>query len=71
MDNKKVIASYGLSNTASINIYEIINGIDDSIIAGLNDRKPRQYRIYNTNKGSYFNWGKNRIYLNECMRLDF
>ncbi|OAA90875.1 hypothetical protein [Clostridium ljungdahlii] len=67
--DKKVIASCGLCNAASLNLYEILNGIDDYVIAGINNNKPRKYKLYSTNKGIYFNWGGNRYYLHEFIRL--
>lgn len=69
MSKEKIIASIGLCNCASINIYGFEYGIDDYIIAGLNDDKPRKYKIYSNTKGSYFNYGKHRYYLNEVTML--
>lgn len=63
---RKVIASYTLSNVGGIAIYDIN---DEQVVAGYNNEKPRKYKVYNNTKGFYFNWGKRRVYLNECMRV--
>lgn len=68
MENK-VIASLGFCNTASLNVYKIINGIDDYIVVGINDRNPRQYKLYTTSKGTYFNFGGSRYYTHEFSRI--
>lgn len=41
----KVIASYGLCNTASVNIYDIRYGIEDEVLAGINDQEPEWCQI--------------------------
>lgn len=64
----KVIGSYGICNSASLNIYEVVNDIDDYVMAGFNNDKPRKYKVYYTGKGSYFNYKGSRYYLNEFMR---
>lgn len=61
----KVISSLCLVNNASLNIYDIVYGVDDYVIAEINDYTPRKYKIYETNKGSYFNYGGKRFYLEE------
>ena len=65
----QVIASKGLCNIASLNIYKIENGIDDYVIAGVNNLNVRKYKLYNSTKGTYFNFGGTRNYLNEFIRL--
>ena len=62
----KVIAVIGLTNTASINIYDIN---DEEIVVGVNNIKPRTYKLYHTNKGVYFNFKGSRYYLNEALRV--
>ena len=37
---RTVIAAYCLCNTASINIYGIEYGIEDKVLAGINDQEP-------------------------------
>lgn len=72
---RKVIASCGISNTASMNIYEIIHGIDDSVIAGINDSEPEEYTLLHDvddeteNIRSYFEYGEFVFYLDEFIRV--
>lgn len=67
---RKVIASYGLSNTASLNIYGTIHDIDDYVLVGMNDEKPRKRKVCYLNSGrSYFWYGGNRYYLDECIKV--
>ena len=61
----EVIASCGLCNTASLNIYDIEHGIEDYVVAGMNNDQPRRYKVYYTGKGAYFNWAGHRYYLSE------
>lgn len=66
----EVIASLGLWNTASLNIYDIEHGIEDYVVAGMNNYRPRRYKVYySTNKGAYFNWAGHRYYLNEFLKI--
>lgn len=65
---KNIIASKGITNNISINIYDIIYGINDKVVAGYNNENPRKYKIYYNTKGGYFNLG-GRQYLNEFIRL--
>ena len=64
----RVIGSMGLCNTASLNIYEIDDG-DERILAGLNNDQPRWYKLNSTEKGFFFKWGGNRVYLDEIIRV--
>lgn len=66
----KVEASCLICNNASLNIYDIEYDIDNCVIAGLNSDTPRKYKLYDTNKGTYFNYGKTRYYLSEFMRTN-
>lgn len=59
------IASLAICNTASLNIYGVEHGIEDYVIAGMNNDQPRRYKVYYTGKGPYFNWGGCRYYLSE------
>ena len=68
-ENLKVMATSGISNNASLNIYNIEYGIDDYVVAGINNDKPRKHKLYNNSKGTYFNFGGIRNYLNEFIRL--
>ena len=66
----QVIGVYPICNGASINVYGVEYGIDGKIIASLNNQKPRKYKLYSNSKGEYFNFGGNRIYLHEVMRVE-
>ncbi|HID0815720.1 TPA: hypothetical protein ACXNW8_001330 [Clostridium botulinum] len=68
MSHTEVVASYCLCNIASLNIYEVNTGIDEFVIAGINDLKSRKYKLYYTGKGTYFNFGGSRFYLNDFIR---
>ena len=65
----KPIASLGLCNTASLNIYEFEYGINDYVIVGLNNEVPRKYKLHHNTKGTFFNWGKHRYYLGEFILI--
>ena len=64
----EVIASKTITNTISINIYNIVYGLYDKVLVGINNNKPRYYNIYSSNKGNYFNLG-GRQYLSDFIRL--
>lgn len=64
------IATYTASNTMVILIYDIIYGVNDYILAGYNDQKPRKYKIYYNSRSTYFNFGKMRINLNDCIKCN-
>ena len=63
-----IIASKGIANTASINIYSIDES-EETLKAGINNQKPRAYKIYYTSKGPYFNFRGIREYLGEYIRV--
>lgn len=64
----RIIASLGLSNSSSLNIYKIEHGVEDYLYAGINNDVPRKYKIYTSRKGeSYINYHKNKYYTNEFM----
>lgn len=68
MENK-VIASCGICNAASLNIYEFIPGINKYVVVGLNKDIPRKHKLYTVEKGTFFMWGGRRYYLDEFTRL--
>lgn len=68
--NNNVIASMGLCSAASLNIYEV-DDWGDFVRASINNFKPRKYKLYETNKGTYFNFGGCRYYLNEFIRVNY
>jgi len=64
-----VIGSYALCNAGSINIYKIEFGIDDCVLAGLNNGKPAWFAIrYDVDSRPYFMFDELQIHLDECMR---
>lgn len=67
---KKVIAVYGLTNSASVNIYEI-NHDTNEVLAGINNEKPKWYEIdYNDSGELSFLMGEIiDVPLNECIRI--
>lgn len=64
----KVIGACGLSNTASLNVYEI-DSYGGYVIAAMNNFRPKRYRLYSNSKGSFFNWSGSRYYLDDFMRV--
>lgn len=60
------IAVCGISNNLAIEIVEILD-YDDKISYKDIDGKIKTVTLYENTKGQYFNFGKMRIYLNECM----
>lgn len=68
MNNLKVIASYGICNTASLNIYAIN---DEKVLVGMNNDKPRWLKIYDPAMRAYFNYKKmGKIYLDMFCRVN-
>lgn len=65
----RVTGTYGLTNTACLKTYEFIYDIDDKILVGLNDEIPKAHKIYYAEDGHYIKWGKQKILLNEIMRV--
>ena len=59
--------------------YGIDPGIEDKIVVSffyysevkekIIEEKSRKYKLYTTNKGSYFNYKGTRIYLNDFIRV--
>ncbi|MEE5180989.1 hypothetical protein JDW21_18790 [Bacillus subtilis] len=67
---REIIAVYGLTNTASVNIYEIQHGIEDTVLAGINNQEPEECVIQYDNEGEpFFKLGELEIPLSECMRV--
>jgi len=66
---KNPIGIYCLCNTMGIEIMDIDYSLDcDYVIIRCQD-KIKKLKLYNNTKGNYFNWGKVRIYLYQCLRL--
>ena len=68
-NDREVIGSWCLCNAASLNVYEIIYGIDDVIVAGINNDEPEEYIVNCADDGdSYIEFGGEKYSLSECMR---
>jgi hypothetical protein len=64
----KVIASEGISNVASMNIYEMN---EDSVLVGLNNEKPERLELGTNEEGeAFFEYGDMNWYLNNFLRTN-
>lgn len=64
--DREVIASWGICNTASLNVYEIE---EDVLLVGINNNRPEKREIqYDLEGRPYIDWG-GEYYLDECMRI--
>ena len=64
-----VVASCGISNSASLNVYEIRYGIDDEILIGLNGEEPIWAPIQTDDNGdTYVEFGGNMFYMGEFIK---
>jgi hypothetical protein len=73
-DERKPIGAYCLSNSTSLNVYEIDNGFSDKILVGINDEEPVWKDIHYDCDGSeesrpYFKYGEMKFYLDEFVRV--
>lgn len=67
------VASYVLSNNSSVNIYDIIYGIEDYVVAGINNKEPKSYLIkyrYDEEATPYFKIGEIEVNLHECIMIE-
>lgn len=55
---------YGIEDKAIVNFF-YYSEVEDKVI----EEKSRKYKVYTTNKGSYFNYKGIRIYLNDFIRV--
>lgn len=62
-----MIASCGVTNTFGIALYEV-DSYGEYVLAGVNNDKPKKYKLYETGKGYYFNFGRCRFYLHDFIR---
>ena len=70
---------YNFTAGSGLMIKDLEYGIDDKIVANffyyseienkVIEEKERKYKIYTTNKGSYFNYKGVRMYLNDFIRV--
>ena len=66
----EVIGVCGICNTASLNLYEV-DTWNDKVKAGINNLKPRMYKLYCNSKGMYFNFGGSRVFLSDFVRINW
>lgn len=70
MANVRPIGVKGITNTISLNIYQIEHGIETRVLGGFNNDKPRWRKVYTTSKGrNYFLVSGSRHYLDEFLRI--
>lgn len=70
MKSAKPIGVKGITNTISLNIYQIEHSIETRVLGGFNNEKPRWRKLYTTPKGrQYFTVSGSRHYLDEFLRI--
>ncbi len=70
MKTRRVIASWGLTNVASLNVYEFRYSIEDTMLVGINDQEPEEVVVeFNHYGRAYIVFGGEKYYLDECIRL--
>lgn len=69
MTKKKVIAAMPISNTMSLNIYDV-DEPEEYVEAGYNNDTPKQYPLGYDERGIYFDMDGDIHYLDEFMRID-
>jgi hypothetical protein len=67
MTKREVIAAIGLTNTASVNIYEINHGIDDEVLAGINNEEPEWCTVEYTEDDTIFHLGELELSLSDAI----
>ena len=66
---RKIIGSWCLCNNASLNVYDIIYGVVDSCLVGINDEEPAEKEIIVGPDGdSYIEYGGELYSFSECIR---
>ena len=70
---------YNFTSGSGLMIKDIEYGIEDKIVVSffyyseienkVIEEKARKYKLYTTNKGSYFNYRGARMYLNDFIRV--
>jgi len=70
MLKEKMIGAKHLTNNHALIVWEL-NEWGETISVSLNNNpnKARTYKLYQTNRGTYFNWHGTRQYLDEFMRV--
>lgn len=65
MEQREAIAVIGLTNVASVHIYDISHGIEDEVLAGINSEKPEWCVL----DGSEFTLGELVLSLDDAIRI--
>lgn len=68
--NKKKVAVWSITNNSSLNVYDIVHGLDKKMLVGMNNDTPRWHKVYQNSKHYYIVFGGTRWSLNDCMRLN-
>ena len=76
---EKNIYVYNFTANSGLMVKDIEYGIEDKIVVSFFyysevkeekiEEKERKYKLYTTNKGSYFNYRGARMYLNDFIRV--
>ena len=66
----KLIGAKSITNSLSYNIYAVRHDLEDKVLAGYSNEKPRWRKLYTSaHRGMYFNVNGTRHYLDEFMRV--
>jgi hypothetical protein len=69
--DRKVIGCWVICNNASLNLYEIVNGIEDTAIVGINNDTPEEYVInFDEEVGLYIEFGGEKYSMDECQKIN-
>jgi hypothetical protein len=66
MKRKEPIAVYPLTNTLCVTIYDVKYGVEDEVLAGINNNRPDWFEI--TDENSFF-IDDIEVLLAECLRV--
>ena len=70
MENRRIIGSWCICNTASLNLYDIHYGITDTCLIGLNDEEPIEKEIIIDADGDIcVEFGGELYSFSECIRI--
>lgn len=70
MQNRKIIGSWCICNTASLNLYDINYGVTDTCLVGINNEQPEEKDIIIGPDGdSYVEFGGELYSFSECIRI--
>lgn len=66
----KVVGVWSLTNSSSLNVYDIKHGIDDEALIGLNNHSPEWTEIKHDKHGeAYIKYGSVKFFFKDCMRV--